>query len=109
MGMSLEMGITKDSLPEFQNSLEYKSRKLVADNRNLAKDLDEISSLLLRIEPAPSPFINSLDLKAQDLSTYYFAAFSDSQNVEQSIRIYKSVKSLVRYILLTDRYYETGN
>jgi hypothetical protein len=71
--------------------------------------LDEIGGLLSRYDPAPSPLMASFDLRGQDFPTYFFSAFSVTQDVEKSLQIYKAVKSLVRYILFMDRYYEVGD
>lgn len=79
-----------------------------SDWRKFVLRLDEIGGLLRRYDPAPSPLIASFDLRGQDFQTYFFAAFSVTKDVEQSIRIYKAVKSMVRYILFMDRYYEVG-
>lgn len=79
-----------------------------SDWRKFVLHLDEIGGLLSRYDPAPSPLMALFDLKGQDLSTYFFAAFSVTRDMEQSIQIYKAVKSLVRYILFMDRYYEVG-
>ena len=86
------------------------SKALIAESdwRKFVLRLDEIGGLLSRYDPAPSPLIASFDLKGQDFPTYYFAAFSVTGDVERSIQIYKAVKSLVRYILFMDRYYEVG-
>lgn len=86
------------------------SRALIAESdwRKFVLRLDEIGGLLSRYDPAPSPLIASFDLKGQDFPTYYFAAFSVTGDVERSIQIYKAIKSMVRYILFMDRYYEVG-
>ena len=79
-----------------------------SDWRKIVLRLDEIGGLLMRYDPAPSPLIATFDQRGQDFQTYFFAAFSVTRDVEQSIQIYKAVKSLVRYILFMDRYYEVG-
>jgi hypothetical protein len=71
--------------------------------------LDEIAGLLGRYDPAPSPILNAIDQKGQDFATYFFAAYSETRDIDKSILVYETVKSLVRYILLMDRYYEVGN
>lgn len=71
--------------------------------------LDEVAGMLSSYDPAPSPLLNVLDQKGQDIATYYLAAYSDSRDFDRSILVYRTVKSLVRYILLMDRYYEVGN
>ncbi|SRR5581483_3250478 len=83
--------------------------ELVRQNGGFADGLDEIGGLLARYNPAPSPILNAIDQKGQDFATYFFAAYSDTRDLDKSILVYKAVKLLVRYILLMDRYYEVGN
>jgi hypothetical protein len=89
--------------------LAAESEILTKQKEGFAYALDEMSGLLSTYDPAPSPILDALDLKGQDYATYFFAAYSDDQNVDKSILVYRTVKSLVRYILLMDRYYEVGN
>ena len=77
--------------------------------RGFAAGLDEIDGLLARYDPAPSPILNAIDQKGQDFATYFFATYSETRDIERAILVYKTVKSLVRYILLMDRFYEVGN
>lgn len=90
---------------------------LIANSENLVKlsefgfieEFDKVAGMLLSYDPAPSPLLNVLDQKGQDIATYFFAAYSELRDFDRSINIYRTVKSLVRYILLMDRYYEVGN
>ena len=107
------------TLSPFYNTPELK----LSDERNIilgaslramrstsfVQDLDTLSGLIARLDPSASPLINQLDQKAGDLGTYYFAAFSDSHNLDVSLLAYRTVRSLVRYILLMDRFFEVGN
>src|SRR5215204_3048484 len=49
-----------------------------------------------------------IDENAQD-PTYFIAAYFDTKNIVESIWVYRIVRSLTRYILLSDKFYETGN
>ena len=49
-----------------------------------------------------------IDENAQD-PTYFIAAYFDTKNIAESLWVYRIVRSLTRYILLSDRFYETGN
>jgi hypothetical protein len=49
-----------------------------------------------------------IDENAQD-PTYFIAAYFDTKNIAESIWVYRIVRSLTRYILLSDRFYETRN
>lgn len=86
-----------------------KSESLLKQHHGIVDSLDEIGGLLARYDPATSPILNAIDLKGQDLATYFFATYSDTRNVDKSIKVYKTIKALVRYVLLTDRFYEVGN
>lgn len=77
-----------------------------ADWKKFVSGLDRVGGLLSRYDPAPSPLLAAFDQKGQDFATYYFAAFSTTRNFEESIKIYRAVKSMVRYILFMDRYFE---
>jgi hypothetical protein len=48
-----------------------------------------------------------IDENAQD-PTYFIAAYFDTKNLSESVWVYRIVRSLTRYILLSDRFYETG-
>ncbi|AIC15773.1 Rossmann-fold NAD(P)-binding domain-containing protein [Nitrososphaera viennensis] len=92
------------------SALEEKSKKLLAlAGNDFVQGLDGLSKFLAAVDPAPSALFQAIDQKGQDFATYYFAAFSDTRDVNVSLRIYKTIRSLVRYIVLMDRYYEIGN
>lgn len=105
----LNSGIKQPTDRTLWDALLSKSNLLLADDRKLGDELEAITALLALIDPPPSNRLRSLDLKAGDLSTYYFAAFSSGLSMEDSVSVYRIVKYLVRYILFADRYYETGN
>jgi hypothetical protein len=50
----------------------------------------------------------AIDENTQD-PTYFIAAYFDTKNVAEALWVYRIVRSLTRYILLSDRFYETGN
>ena len=50
----------------------------------------------------------AIDENAQD-PTYFIAAYFDTKNIAEALLVYRTVRSLTRYILLSDRFYETGN
>jgi hypothetical protein len=94
---------------DLKQIIAEKAEALAKQNEGFANGLDEISELLARYDPAPSPILNAIDQKGQDFATYFFAAYSESRDFDKSFRVYKTIKMLVRYILLMDRYYEVGN
>ena len=50
----------------------------------------------------------AIDGNAQD-PTYFIAAYFDTKIIAEALWVYRIVRSLTRYILLSDRFYETGN
>lgn len=91
------------------STLEEKSRKLLAlTEKDFVHALNDLSGFLDTIDPAPSELFQAIDRKGQDFATYYFAAYSGTGDVKISYRIYRTIKSLVRYVVLMDRYYEIG-
>jgi len=94
---------------DLKQLIAEKSEALGKQNVGFANGLDEIAGLLAHYDPAPSPLLNAIDQKGQDFATYFFAAYSETQDIDRSMLVYKTVKLLVRYILLMDRYYEVGN
>ena len=47
-----------------------------------------------------------VDENAQD-PTYFIAAYFDTKNIAEALWVYRIVRSLTRFILLSDRFYET--
>ena len=89
--------------------LEKKSRGLLAlHGDDFVQGLDELAKFLADLDPARSALFQAIDQKGQDFATYYFAAYSDTRDAKTSFRIYRTIRSLVRYIVLMDRYYEIG-
>jgi hypothetical protein len=50
----------------------------------------------------------AVDENATDPS-YFMAAYFDTRNIAKALWIYRIVRSLTRYILFSDKFYETGN
>src|SRR5215210_4251203 len=50
----------------------------------------------------------AIDENAED-PTYFIATYFDTKNIADALSVYRIVRSLTRYILLSDRFYETGN
>ncbi|HJS82944.1 MAG TPA: hypothetical protein VJ742_08945, partial [Nitrososphaera sp.] len=79
------------------------------DEHDFISGIEEIAEILRRLEPPTSSLLQAVDAKGQDYATYYFAAFSDTGDVERSLNVYRYVRDLVRVIVLMDRYFEVGN
>lgn len=66
-----------------------------------------LSALLSSFDRNLDNSFPDIDENAQD-PTYFIAAYFDTKNLAESIWLYRIVRSLTRYILLSDRFYETG-
>ena len=66
-----------------------------------------LSALLSSFDRNLDDSFPDVDENAQD-PTYFIAAYFDTKNLAESIWLYRIVRSLTRYILLSDRFYETG-
>ena len=66
-----------------------------------------LSRLLLRYDFSISTAFRTIDEKAQD-PTYFVAAYFDTKDIQQALWVYRMVRLLARYILVYDRYFETG-
>ena len=105
--LSPTLSIGQDPIVLRKTLLEKSMQTL--QSQNFLRDLDELSGLVHQIDPPSSTLLDHLDQKAADLGTYYFAAFCGTHDVGVALSAYKTVRSLVRYIFLADRYFEIGN
>jgi len=67
-----------------------------------------LSALLSSLDQSIDNSIRTIDENAQD-PTYFIAAYFDTKNIAVALWVYRIVRSLTRYVLLSDRFYETGN
>lgn len=67
-----------------------------------------LSALLSSFDGSLDYSFPSIDENSQD-PTYFLAAYFDTKNIAEALWVYRIVRSLTRYILLSDRFYETGN
>jgi hypothetical protein len=67
-----------------------------------------LSTLLSSFDQSVDNSIRAIDENAQD-PTYFIAAYFDTKNIAVALWVYRIVRSLTRYVLLSDRFYETGN
>jgi hypothetical protein len=67
-----------------------------------------LSALLSSFHQSIDNSIRAIDENAQD-PTYFIAAYFDTKNIAVALWVYRIVRSLTRYVLLSDRFYETGN
>jgi hypothetical protein len=78
------------------------------DNLLFVEQMVSLSSLLSNFDQKLNNSFSAIDENAQDPS-YFIAAYFDTKNLTEALWVYRIVRSLTRYILLSDRYYETGN
>jgi hypothetical protein len=67
-----------------------------------------LSRLLMMYDLHLSTTFRTIDEKAQD-PTYFVATYFDTKDIEQALWVYRMVRLLARYILVYDKYFETGN
>jgi hypothetical protein len=73
--------------------------------------VEQMMSLSALLNSFDRNFNNSfpaIDDNAQD-PTYFIAAYFDTKNIAEALWVYRILRSLTRYILLSDRFHETGN
>src|SRR5215213_4503851 len=102
-------------LSDFENRVYLdKISKSIRDLNSTATDtllfVQQMVSLSELLNSFDRNFNNSfpaIDENAQD-PTYFIAAYFDTKNIAEALWVYRIVRSLTRYILLSDRFYETG-
>ena len=78
------------------------------DSQLFVHQMVSLSKLLSSFHRKLDKSIPSIDKNAQD-PAYFIAAYFDTANLGDAILVYRVVRSLTRIILLSDRFYETGN
>jgi hypothetical protein len=78
------------------------------DTLLFVEQMVSLSALLSSFDRYFNNSIPAIDENAQD-PTYFIAAYFDTKNIAEALWVYRIVRSLTRYILLSDRFYETGN
>ena len=78
------------------------------DSMPFVQQMVRISALLSSFDRNLDDSFPSIDDNTQDPS-YFMAAYFDTRNIVEALWIYRIVRSLTRYILLLDRFYETRN
>ena len=103
-------------LSDFENRVYLgKISKSIRDLNSTATDtllfvqqMVSLSELLNSFDRNFNSSFPAIDENAQD-PTYFIAAYFDTKNIAEALWVYRIVRSLTRYILLSDRFYETGN
>ena len=102
-------------LSNFENSIyldkiskSIRDLNSTTDTLLFAQQMVSLSALLSSFDRNLDNPFPGIDENAQD-PTYFIAAYFDTKNIAESLWVYRIVRSLTRYILLSDRFYETGN
>jgi hypothetical protein len=77
------------------------------DKMTFIEQMISLSRLLMRYDLHISTTFRTIDEKAQD-PTYFVATYFDTKDIQQALWVYRMVRLLARYILVYDRYFETG-
>jgi len=106
---------TTSNLSNFENrvyldkiSKSVRDLKSTKDTLLFIQQMVSLSALLNSFDRNLDNSFPTIDENAQD-PTYFIAAYFDTNNIADALWIYRIVRSLTRYILLSDRFYETGN
>jgi hypothetical protein len=106
---------TPSKLRDFENKayldkISMSIRDLISttDFPLFVQQMVSLSALLISYDQNLDNSFPIVDENAQD-PTYFIAAYFDTKNIVESILVYRIVRSLTRYILLSDRFYETRN
>jgi len=78
------------------------------DKTTFIEQMISLSRLLMIYNLHISTAFRTIDEKAQD-PTYFVATYFDTKDIHQALWVYRMVRLLARYILVYDRYFETGN
>ena len=89
-------------------SMSIRDLSSVTDIPLFVQQMVSLSALLSNYDRNLDNSFPVIDENAQD-PTYFIAAYFDTKNIAESIWVYRIVRSLTRYILLSDRFYETRN
>ena len=82
--------------------------KSTTDTLLFVQQMVSLSILLKSFDRNLDNSLPAIEENAQD-PTYFIAAYFDTKNVAEALWVYRIVRSLTRYILLSDRFYESGN
>ena len=78
------------------------------DIMSFIKQMISLSLLLRMYDPPLSTIFRTIDEKAQDPS-YFIATYFDTNDIDQALWVYRMVRLLSTYILLSDRFFEVGS
>jgi hypothetical protein len=91
-----------DKISKAAEELSFPSDKIT-----FIEQMISLSKLLMTYDLTLSTTFRTIDEKAQD-PTYFVAAYFDTKDMQQALFVHRMVRLLSRYILLYDKYFETG-
>lgn len=81
---------------------------LTDDRMTFIEQMISLNALLSTYDLPLSTTFRTIDEKAQDPS-YFIATYFDTKDIDEALWVYRIVRLLARYILLSDRFFETDN
>ncbi|HEY7110034.1 MAG TPA: hypothetical protein VH415_11420 [Nitrososphaeraceae archaeon] len=94
--------VIKNKITMAIKQITYPKDRLIFINQMIS-----LSKLLMMYDLNFSTEYKDLDEKAQD-PTYFAATFFDTNDIDQALSVHKLVRLLTRYILLYDKFFESG-
>lgn len=94
--------VIKNKITIAIKQITYPNDKLIFINQMIS-----LSKLLMMYDLNFSNEYKDIDEKAQD-PTYFAAAFFDTNDIDQALSVHRLVRLLTRYILLYDKFFESG-
>ncbi len=76
------------------------------DRMTFIEQMISLNRVLSSYDPHESTSFRTVDEKAQD-PTYFVATYFDTKDIDQALWVYRLVRLLTRYILLSDKFFET--
>jgi hypothetical protein len=85
-----------------------------SNNGNLIRDMKEVAKILENMEPIFDPLLRAVNTKINqkvkmDVETYFLASYFETKDMDKSLSIYRTVRSLIWYIGLIDIFYEIND
>jgi hypothetical protein len=109
--MKITSSLSDSENRDYLDKISRSARDLNSTAIDTILFVEQMVSLSALLNSFDRNFNNSfpaIDENAQD-PTYFIAAYFDTKNIAEALCVYRIVRSLTRYILLSDRFYETGN
>ena len=109
--MKITSSLSDSENRDYLDKISRSARDLNSTAIDTLLFVEQMVSLSALLNSFDRNFNNSfptIDENAQD-PTYFIAAYFDTKNIAEALCVYRIVRSLTRYILLSDRFYETGN